>query len=187
VKAVIFLIVLIVSTWVLGFAVFTATVVTMTPSSPTEKTGAIVVLTGGKTRIETGLDLFSENLAPELFITGVHENVTKDELISRHTGRPLPKCCITIGYKATTTTSNALEAADWVKSKNIKSIRLVTSNYHMARALLEFRQSLPDVEIIVHPVLQTDITFRNKYFWIVIFEEYHKTMFRFLDMIIKSL
>jgi uncharacterized SAM-binding protein YcdF (DUF218 family) len=183
VKAVIFLIVLITSTWLLGFAVFVATVVTMTPVHPTEKTGAIIVLTGGKTRIETGLSLFADGLAPELFITGVHENVTKEELMNRHVGKPLPECCITIGYKATTTTGNAAEAAEWIKSKNIKSIRLVTSNYHMERAMLEFRHILPGIEIIPHPVAQPDITVHDQYFWKVTFEEYHKTIFRFFNMI----
>jgi uncharacterized SAM-binding protein YcdF (DUF218 family) len=171
--------------WVFGFAVFTTSVLLMKPEIPTEKTDAIIVLTGGKNRIEAGMTLFSEHLAPELFITGVHEHVTKEDLTKRHTGEALPACCITIGYKATTTTGNANEVAEWLHDRKFKTITLVTSNYHMPRAILEFRRAVPDVSIISYPVGQTDIAPADRYFWIVMVEEYHKTIFRFFDIIFR--
>lgn len=186
-KKLVFLIILLLMIWVFGFVAFTASVLLMRPASPIEKTDSIVVLTGGKNRIETGLALFSEHLAPELFITGVHEHVTKEDLINRHTGLALPSCCITIGYKATTTTGNANEVAEWLRDRKFKTITLVTSNYHMPRAMLEFRRAVPDISIIAYPVVQAGDAPTDRHFWIVTAEEYHKTVFRFFDIIIRSL
>ncbi|MGB4106894.1 MAG: YdcF family protein [Alphaproteobacteria bacterium] len=184
-KAFLFLFVLIPCAWLFGLGVFAATVVMMKPLDVTAHSDAIIVLTGGKDRIETGLELFSEGLAPELLITGVHDEVTQAEITARYTGaRPLPACCIVLGYKAGSTTENALEAKEWVAGKNIKTIRLVTSNYHMPRAVVEFRAALPGVRIIPHPIQQPDIMPPDEKFWHMVFEEYHKTVFRFFDIMI---
>lgn len=187
-KKLVFLIVLLLMIWVFGFAAFTASVLLMRPVEPIEKTSAIIVLTGGKNRIETGMTLFSQHLAPELFITGVHEHVTKEDLTKRHIGGlSLPDCCITIGYKATTTTGNANEVAEWLHDRKFKTITLVTSNYHMPRAMLEFRRAVPDVSIIAYPVTQNGDAPSDRHFWVVTIEEYHKTVFRFFDILVRSL
>ncbi len=187
-KLIFFLLVFIPCTWLFGLGAFTAGVFLIKPQSPAAHSDAIIVLTGGKDRIETGLDLFAEGLAPELFITGVHDDVTQAEITGRYTGtKPLPECCIILGYEANSTTENAAEAKEWAAGKNIKTIRLVTSNYHMPRAALEFRSALPDVKIIVHPILQPDITPSDKKFWHILFEEYHKSVFRLLDISISAL
>jgi uncharacterized SAM-binding protein YcdF (DUF218 family) len=57
----------------------------------------------------------------------------------------------------------------------------------MPRAVLEFRAALPGVRIITHPILQPDIMPSDKKFWHMIFEEYHKTVFRFFDILISGL
>ncbi len=187
-KTILFLFILIPCAWLFGLGVFTATVLMMKPFTPTAHSDAIVVLTGGKDRIETGLELFSEGFAPEIFITGVHDGVTQQDIIARHTGvKPLPACCIILGYKANSTTENAAETKEWMTGKNIKTIRLVTSGYHMPRTVVEFRAALPGVKIIPHPILQPDITPSDKKFWRMIFEEYHKTVFRFFDILIPDL
>lgn len=185
VKALLFLFILIPCAWLFGLGVFSATALMMKPFNPSAHSDAIIVLTGGKDRIETGLELFSEGLAPELFITGVHDDVTQDEITARHKGvKLLPSCCIVLGYKAGSTTENAAEAKEWIAGKNIKTIRLVTSNYHMPRAVVEFRAALPGVKIIPHPIPQPDITPSDEKFWRMIFEEYHKTVFRFFDILV---
>lgn len=185
-KMFIFLVALTVCTWLFGLVAFAGSVMIMTPEKPAEQADAIVVLTGGKNRIETGLELFSKKLAPNLFITGVHDDVTMEEITSRHPGRnPLPECCIILGYKAASTAENAAEAREWMVKKEIKTIRLVTSNYHMPRALLEFNDIMPDVTIIRNPIMQPDITPRDEYFWHMIFEEYHKTVFRLFNSFVQ--
>ena len=184
-KIFIFLTVFILCTWLFGLCAFAVSVLTMKPEKPEMRTDAIVVLTGGKNRIETGLQLFSDGVAPELFITGVHDDVTAVEITARHMGaHPLPACCITLGHKANTTTENAAETKEWITSKNIKTLYLVTSNYHIPRAFLEFHSELPGIKIIPYPILQPDITPSDEYFWHMIFKEYHKTVFRFFEILI---
>ncbi len=116
-------------------------------------TDAIVVLTGGTLRLETAFALFSSGTAERLLVSGVDKSVPLDEVL-RITGmtREDMACCVTLGYMAQDTGSNAVESAAWVRSNKIASIRLVTAGYHMPRSLLEFRAALPDVEIIPHPV-----------------------------------
>lgn len=156
----------------------------MKPEQPDTKTDVVVVLTGGSDRIETGLDLWATDSAPNLFITGVHKDVTKNEILNMWKGKgSLPECCITLGYKAFTTTQNAEEIQEWLEGKNFSSIRIVTSNYHMHRAFLEFSHALPGIKIITHPIEQPDITPDDEYFWHVIFSEYHKSIFRMITIL----
>lgn len=153
----------------------------MNPQKPQQKTDAIVVLTGGKDRIETAMELFADGLSPELFITGVNPEVRREEVLAR-AKRKLPDCCITLGYKATTTTENGTETKDWIKDKDLKTIRLVTSNFHMPRAFLELHHALPGIKITLHPIMQPDITPQDQYFWIVSISEYNKTIFRIFNI-----
>lgn len=117
------------------------------------RTDAIVVLTGGSLRLETGFELLSQNMADKLFVSGVEKGVPFDDLLALSELTPQDMaCCITLGYMADDTGSNAVESAAWIRANGIESIRLVTSSYHMPRSLLEFRRLLPQLEIVSHPV-----------------------------------
>jgi uncharacterized SAM-binding protein YcdF (DUF218 family) len=119
----------------------------------TTHTDAIVVLTGGSERIETGLRLLSQGLGARLFISGVGEQVSMSDLIAR--GQPLrPDHMnnIEIGTLASDTPGNAAETAAWAKAEKVRSLRLVTASYHMRRALLEFHASMPNATVIPHAV-----------------------------------
>lgn len=116
-------------------------------------TDAIVVLTGGSLRVETGFQLLSERLAEKLFVSGVEKGVPIDDLLAVYGLTPEDmECCITLGYMAADTPGNAAESANWVRANRLASVRLVTSNYHMPRSLLEFQGAMPGVEIVPHPV-----------------------------------
>src|SRR5260370_20233081 len=120
------------------------------PATPTD---AIVVLTGGRLRLETGLELFAAGRAKKLFVSGVNQRVDRDELL-RALG-PLPQraaCCIAVGHEADNTLGNARETANWMHEEGYKSLRLVTSWYHMRRGLLEFGRAMPQAAMIAHPV-----------------------------------
>ena len=54
------------------------------------------------------------------------------------------RCCVKLGYLAVDTRSNADETASWVKERKYKSLRLVTTDWHMRRAAVELARSLPD-------------------------------------------
>jgi len=116
-------------------------------------TDAIVVLTGGRLRLEAGLELLAGGKAKKLFISGVNQRVDRDELL--RSLRPVPEntaCCIVIGHTADNTFGNARETADWMHEEGYRSLRLVTGWYHMRRSLLEFERAMPRVRIIPHPV-----------------------------------
>ncbi|HEY1798591.1 MAG TPA: YdcF family protein [Stellaceae bacterium] len=120
---------------------------------PAARTDAIVVLTGGRLRIETGIDLFGEGKAQKLFISGVNHRVDREaltRLFEPVAGRV--QCCIVLGHDADNTLGNARETALWMRQQRYSSLRLVTSWYHMPRSLLEFHQAMPEVRIVTSPV-----------------------------------
>lgn len=169
--------------WLVGYAGFVVSTQTVKPENPGAQTGAIIVLTGGNHRIHTGLDLLARGGAEHLFISGVNPNVTRWKIISLWNGElPLPECCIDLGTSATTTRENAHESKEWIEDKNVTTLRLVTSNYHIPRALLEFRHALPDIEIIANPVMIPDYTLNEKRFWVITFSEYNKVLYRLVAL-----
>ncbi len=165
--------------WLFGFVYYMAVTQALSPQATDVKTDAIIVLTGGNNRIHTGLKLLREDSAPQLFITGVHPNYNPGHIYAMWQGDPkIAECCITLDYVATTTIGNAQETRRWTEENNISSGRIVTSKYHMPRALLEITAQNPDLKIIPHPVTEGDIDPRDAYFWQVIVSEYHKFIWR---------
>jgi uncharacterized SAM-binding protein YcdF (DUF218 family) len=143
--------------WAGGFLWFAST----NPTSVEDKatyTDAIVVLTGGSERIETGLALLDDGLAERLFVSGVGEQVKIGDLLPRAgTLRPELRDDITVGTAASNTPGNALETAIWARTAGVHSIRLVTAAYHMRRSLLEFHAAMPGVAIVPHPVFPPNV------------------------------
>lgn len=126
-------------------------------------TDSIVVLTGGSERVTKGFDLLLAGKGNTLFISGVGEDTTladiieKNHIVAKQKNALLKmEKSIFLGKRAPDTRSNAQETRDWIGEHHIKSIRLVTANYHMPRALLEFEKRIPDVDIIPEPVLPND-------------------------------
>jgi uncharacterized SAM-binding protein YcdF (DUF218 family) len=119
----------------------------------TTSTDAIVVLTGGRLRVETALDLLGAGRARALFISGVNPHVDRIALL-RVAGRTDAANAdqIEIGHVAENTLGNARETAEWMRRKGHRSLRLVTSWYHMRRSLLEFERAMPGMLIIAEPV-----------------------------------
>ena len=116
-------------------------------------TDAIVVLTGGSQRVQTGLQLLAAGKAKKLFVSGVYHGTDVATLL--HVQRQTPdavQCCLVLGHTADNTYGNAQETAAWMRQEGFRSLRLVTANYHMRRALLEFARAMPEVQIIPHPV-----------------------------------
>jgi uncharacterized SAM-binding protein YcdF (DUF218 family) len=139
--------------WLGGFAWFVGSSlwVKIDRASPTD---AIVVLTGGKLRLETGLALLEAGKAGKLFISGVNPAVDRETLL-RAFGPAAQReaCCIVLGHAADNTAGIALETAIWMQQEGYRSLRLVTSWYHMHRSLLEFSRAMPLGRVIAPPVL----------------------------------
>ena len=114
----------------------------------------IVVLTGGSgLRIAAGMELLASGAGERLLISGVHPDVTLDELAARAGGDPeLYQCCVDIGHEATTTVGNAEEVAAWAEARGYLRLALVTSNYHMPRSRYLLSRNAADVEFVAYPV-----------------------------------
>ncbi len=151
--------------WVLGFFWF-ATNLPEAVTNDTETADVIVVLTGGSDRINTGLDLLEQGSAKKLFISGVYKGVEVQELLRLSQRAPKNlECCVKLGYEADDTRGNALESQNWIEEEGYSSLRLVTAAYHMPRSLLEFRNAMPDIKILPHPVFPQHVKQKDWWLW----------------------
>lgn len=154
--------------WIIGFAWFAIDL--PRSASDNASTGSVVVLTGGAGRIDRALAILEAKQAQRLLVSGVDRDVKPKELAAEYE-RPesLFECCIDLGFQAVDTRSNALEVARWAARREDKSVRLVTSDWHMRRARLELERAMPaDVRILsdaveTQPSLGTLFTEYNKY------------------------
>ena len=121
----------------------------------------IVILTGGSNRIRDGLKIIknlesSAIINTKLLISGTGKGFTisnvKKLLPKNKSLNLFLKCCIELDNKSQNTHSNAIETLKWAKKNNIKTFILITSNYHMPRAFLEFKAKMPNFKIIAHPI-----------------------------------
>lgn len=113
-----------------------------------------VALTGGADRIADAVEILAQGHADRLLITGVNPATTPGEIVRRTpAARGLIDCCIALGYEAANTVGNAAETERWVRANHIRSLIVVTSNYHMPRALAEMSSALPGVELLPHAVV----------------------------------
>lgn len=130
-----------------------------TPDDAAAKTDVIVVLTGGEERLEQAYSLLQQGLARRMYITGV--DTTKPVLLKRLGDPPAELAArIELGPRAASTRGNAKETAAWFNSQGLRSMRLVTANYHMRRSVLWFRRDMPDARIVEHPVVPKGLAVR---------------------------
>ncbi|HEU0066074.1 MAG TPA: YdcF family protein [Sphingomonas sp.] len=126
--------------WALGFAVFMLAL--PRPLAP-NTTDGIVVPTGAAGRIDRGLALLGARQAKRMLVTGVGAGVRPGDLARAYRVSPaLFACCVDLGAEAVDTRSNAEETANWVRAHRYRSVRLVTSDWHLARAQMELRAAL---------------------------------------------
>jgi len=118
----------------------------------------IVVLTGAAARIPDAIELLAAEHGKRLLITGVHRTISAKE-IARLT--PLYTkyftCCIDLDRSALNTFGNALETKRWAHDHNFMSLIVVTSNWHMPRALVELEHQLPEVKLVAFPVMSVKL------------------------------
>lgn len=173
------------SCWLYGLIVFAQDTAWLVPSEDRVETDAIVVLTGGADRIKTGFELLEQGYAEKLFISGVYHGVEVRELLKRREKASDDlECCIVLGHRAENTRGNAIETRDWLAKQGYASARLVTANYHLRRAMLEFRRAAPHIRVIGHPVVPSGRDFTR--WWadgrtaLLLAREYNKYIAAFL-------
>lgn len=128
------------------------------------KADGIVVLTGAASRIPDAIELLAAERGKRLLITGVHRTTSAKE-IARLT--PLYSrfftCCIDLDRSALNTFGNAIETKRWAVKHNFNSLIIVTSNWHMPRAMAEMRHQLPQATLIPYPVISEKV--RSESWW----------------------
>ena len=160
----------------LGFALFAVTLGEPAPGDA-PNVDAIVAITGGKGRIEHAAALLAEGKGKRLLIAGADPSVRKIDLVHRLGGkRKLFDCCIDLGSESVDTRSNAEEAKRWIDRRHYKSIRLVTSDWHMRRARYEFKRQLQGRIRIVPDAVRTEPNFGT------LIAEYNKYLLRRLSV-----
>jgi uncharacterized SAM-binding protein YcdF (DUF218 family) len=136
-----------------GFGLFLWSLERTEPGA-VRKADGIVALTGGVDRISDAVSWLSVGSGRRLLISGVALDVTAEHLAAKSPEiRPWLRCCIDLGYVARNTVGNAKEIRYWAHVNGYRSLLVVTSSYHMPRAMVEMRRQLPDLELIAAPVV----------------------------------
>jgi len=138
--------------WMAGFLMFTLFLPQPAPDGI--RTDGIVVTTGARGRVERGLAMLGEKRAKRLLIAGVDRRVRPHEIAAQFKAPvALIDCCVDLGHESVDTRSNGAEAARWIARKRYRTIRLVTSDWHMLRARSDLRAMTgDDVENVVDAV-----------------------------------
>jgi uncharacterized SAM-binding protein YcdF (DUF218 family) len=121
--------------WLAGFVWFA---IELPQPHAAATSDAVVVLTGGGGRIGRGLEALDKGWAGRLLVSGVDREVRESEFQAEFKISPARMaCCVTLGFESVDTRSNAREAADWIAANEFRSVRLVTTDWHMRRAAME--------------------------------------------------
>ena len=162
--------------YALGFALFSVTL-GVPAAAGLAQTSAIVVITGGPGRIERATDVLAGGGAKRMLIAGADPSVRKDDLVRRIGGHArLFKCCVDLGSESVDTRSNAEEAKRWLDKHGYRSLRLVTSDWHMRRASYEFHRTLGKGYTVVPDAVRTQPGLMT------LFAEYNKYLLRRLSV-----
>jgi uncharacterized SAM-binding protein YcdF (DUF218 family) len=141
----------------IGFLIFTRSIERSQPE-PERTADGIAVLTGGVARIDEAMKLLAQQKAKRLLITGVNRTTSTEALKQLASeGDQLFSCCVDIDKEARNTIDNATETSQWVAQHHYNSIIVVTSNYHMPRALAELARVMPGVILIPYSVVDNNV------------------------------
>lgn len=121
---------------------------------PSGNADGIVVLTGGSSRVSDAIELLANGYGQRLLISGVHPtNGVSDISRTLPDSQGLLGCCVDLDRSAVNTRSNAVETKRWARERGFRSLIVVTSNYHMPRAIVELSHEMPDIELIPFAVI----------------------------------
>lgn len=137
----------------------------------------IVVLTGGKNRIQLALDSIKRFHAKRVFISGVYKSTKLTDILQN---KEIGDVSVILGYKAQNTKGNALEVRGMVEDLGIKEIVLVTSDYHMFRSLYEVKKYNKNLKI--YPV-KVESTFNFRFLSLCFKEFYYSFCILIRDLI----
>jgi uncharacterized SAM-binding protein YcdF (DUF218 family) len=162
--------------WLAGFLWFAHYTLTL-ENKDDINADVTVVLTGDTGRLMAAARLLRKNHTDMLFISGVGGGAELDALSGSDILSEYDKQKISLGRKAINTRENALETKTFLQDKNVKSMLLVTSYYHIPRSTLEFKRALPEVYIKPYPVFNTKPPYKSLK---LLIKEYNKFILSFI-------
>jgi len=141
--------------WAAGLVAFAQRVERSTPPAEPPVADAVVALTGASDlRLEAAARLLERGKGKRLLISGVNREASREDILAvSRAVKPIYDCCVDLGYTAADTVGNAEEIAEWARTKDFKTLIVVTSDYHMPRSTLEIRAAMPEAELIEYPVV----------------------------------
>ncbi len=159
--------------WALGFIWF-ATFLPRPLAEPV-RTEGVIALTGGGGRIPHAIRVLERGAAKRLLVSGVDREVRPREFaVEYKVPARLMGCCIMLGYDAVDTRTNAVESTRWIRQNKLKSVRLVTTDWHMRRAAFDLAEEAPPGTVIIEDAVPSRPSFR------ILFLEYNKLVARLL-------
>ena len=152
----------------------------------------IVILTGGTNRIKDGLKIIddfdtSKKDNFKILVSGTGKGFSKTSLkkqLGPNFDPNLIECCIDLDSISKNTYTNASETFRWSKKNEIKEFILITSNYHMPRAFLEFKNRMPDLQIFTFTITPTKHIINN---WLSSYQTFSLVFKEYCKFIIASL
>ena len=152
----------------------------------------IVILTGGANRIKDGLKIIenfknSKIINYKILVSGTGMGFTKNSLkkkLGPNFNSQLIQCCIDLDDVSKNTLTNASETFKWTIRNNIKEFILITSNYHMPRAVLEFKNVMPNLEIYTYAITPTKHNIEN---WLSSYQTFSLVFTEYCKFIIAGL
>jgi uncharacterized SAM-binding protein YcdF (DUF218 family) len=171
----------------LGFVWF-ASILPTEEVTITRSADGIVALTGGASRIVDAFELLAAKRGQRLLISGANRSTNASEMSRLHPEfEPVVRCCVDFD-RSLNTLGNAIETRKWAETRKIRSLIVVTSGYHMPRAMSEISHQLPGVTLIAYPVLSEKL--RSEPWWSnpatarLIVLEYFKFLFSQVRMLV---
>jgi uncharacterized SAM-binding protein YcdF (DUF218 family) len=162
--------------WLLGFLAFA---LFLPRPADHAHTDGVIALTGAPGRIARGLEILRAGEAQRMLVSGVDSEVTQAQFAAEYAVSPaLLACCLTLGYESFDTRSNAHEAAAWMARYQIRSVRLVTTDWHMRRAAFDLKRAGPAGLVVVEDAVPSHPSMK------MLFVEYNKFVARIMAWLV---
>ncbi len=105
--------------------------------------------------MDVALRLLTSGEADRLLVSGAGAKTGVADLARLSGMDPAPLAPqVTLGHTARTTRGNALETASWAQAEQVRTLLVVTTWFHMPRALVELRRAMPALSLLPYPVGQ---------------------------------
>jgi len=154
--------------WFAGLLAFADRVQGQTPARAPRPADGIVALTGAGSnqRLSAAVGLLEDGYGRRVLVSGVNRMASREDIrnVSRAVRR-LYDCCVDLGFTAADTVGNARETVDWAQAMRYRRLIVVTSDYHMPRAMLELNAVLRDTGVTTQTYAVATPSLKAKSWW----------------------